>query len=362
MNFTGVTNLNGAASIVSAALLGAHCWWDGTRFNLESTSSGPTSTLGYASTTGSGQDVSSLLGLTQGKAVPPVDGIAQETALACATALRAHPEWYGLMFAPPVNSPILVTDEIGVAGFIEGCQPYSIYGYSTQDSLVLDGTVSNDVASSMQSLGFTRTFGQYSSWSPYAVAAMFGRAFTVDFQGQNTVITLKFKQEPGVQVEQLTETQASTLRTKRCNVLALYSNAAAIIQEGVMASGMFFDERHNSDWLQNQIATDLFNTLYTSPTKIPQTDAGVHVLTTAVANSCSIGVQNGMIAPGQWNGPPLGQINTGQQLPSGFYVYAPQVASQPQSIREQRIAPTIQALIKLAGAVHFADCIVNVNR
>jgi hypothetical protein len=69
-----------------------------------------------------------------------------------------------------------------------------------------------------------------------------------------------------------------------------------------------------------------------------------------------------MIAPGQWNGPPLGQISTGQQLPAGFYVYAPQVATQPQSIREQRIAPTIQALIKLAGAVHFADCIVNVNR
>lgn len=362
MNFTGITNLNGAASIISSALLGAHCWWDGTRFNIEATSTGPTSTLGYATSTGSGQDVSTMLGLTNGLAIPPVNGIGAETPLACAAALRAHPEWYGLMFAPPTTAPIADTDRISVAGFIEGCQPYSIYGYTTQNTQVLDSTVTNDIASSMMAMGFTRSFGQYSSSSPYAVASMFARAFTVDFQGQNTVITLKFKQEPGITAEQLTETQASTLRAKNCNVFVAYSNNAAIIQEGVMASGMFFDERHNADWLQNQISTDLFNVLYTSPTKIPQTDAGVHVLTTTVANSCAIGVQNGMIAPGQWNGPPLGQISTGQQLPAGYYVYAPPVSSQPQTIREQRIAPTIQALIKLAGAIHFADAIVNVNR
>jgi hypothetical protein len=362
MNFTGITNLNGAASIISSALIGAHCWWDGSRFTIEANSTGPTSTLGYATSTGSGQDVSSLLGLTSGKALPPVNGIAAETALACATALRAHPEWYGLTFATPANDMLATQDELAVAGFIEGCQPYSIYGYTTQDTNVLASSVTNDIASSMKDLGFNRTFGQFSTSSPYAVSSMFGRAFTVDFQGQNTVITLKFKQEPGVAAEQLTESQAATLKAKRCNVFVAYSNDAAIIQEGVMASGMFFDERHNADWLQNQIATDLFNTLYTSPTKVPQTDSGVHVLTTTVARSCDIGVQNGMIAPGQWNGPPLGQVKTGQQLAAGYYVYAPQVASQPQSIREQRIAPTIQALVKLAGAIHFADCIVNVNR
>jgi hypothetical protein len=49
-------------------------------------------------------------------------------------------------------------------------------------------------------------------------------------------------------------------------------------------------------------------------------------------------------------------------LPLGYYVYAPMVETQPQSIREQRIAPTIQAAVKLAGAVHFVNCQINVNR
>jgi hypothetical protein len=81
-----------------------------------------------------------------------------------------------------------------------------------------------------------------------------------------------------------------------------------------------------------------------------------------VTNSLQQGVINGMIAPGQWNASGFGQIVYGQMLPLGYYVWAPLVESQPQAIREQRIAPTIQCAIKLAGAVHFANVIVNVNR
>jgi hypothetical protein len=254
------------------------------------------------------------------------------------------------------------SDHIAVANFIEACDPVSLYGYTSQDTGVIDATITTDIASQMKALGFTRTFGQYSSSSPYACASIFGRAFTVDFEGSNTVITLKFKTEPGVAGEQLTETAAAALRLKNCNVFVYYSNDVAIIQEGVMASGMFFDERHNMDWVANRVQTDLFNILYTSNTKIPQTNAGIHILTTTVEHALQQGVVNGTIAPGQWNATGFGQIEFGQFLPKGYYVWAPLVEDQPQAIREARIAPTIQAAIKLAGAVHKANVIINVNR
>jgi hypothetical protein len=184
----------------------------------------------------------------------------------------------------------------------------------------------------------------------------------VDFEANNTVITLKFKSEPGVTGEQLTETQATTLRSKNCNVFVYYSNDVAIIQEGIMANGYFFDEVHGTDWQANRIQTDLFNVLYQAPNKIPQTNPGIHILVTTVENALAQGVVNGLIAPGQWNAPGFGQIVYGQMLPKGYYVWAPLLESQPQSVREQRIAPTIQAAIKLAGAVHFSNVIVNVNR
>src|SRR5262249_51370241 len=156
---------------------------------------------------------------------------------------------------------------------------------------------------------------------------------TIDFQGSNTMLTGKFKQEPTIMGEQLTENQAAALKSKNVNVFVFYSNDVAIVQEAVMANGYFLDERGGMDACANQVQTDLFNILYQSP-KVPQTDPGVHVLVTTVCNSLVIYVNNGFIAPGQWNGPPIGQIKTGQQLPLGYYVFAPLVASQPQSIRE----------------------------
>jgi hypothetical protein len=324
-------------------------------------STGPTSTLSYATPSGTGTDISAMTGLSLvGGALPPVGGINAETALQCVTNLRTHPEWYGFQFA--LTTDISLTDYEAVASFIEGANPASIFGYTTQDTGVLNSTVTTDIASVMMGLNLERTFGQFSSSSPYAAASMYGRAFTVDFEANNTTITLKFKQEPAVTGEQLTENQAATLAAKHCNVFVYYNNNAAIIQEGVMANGFFFDEVHGTDWQANRIQTDLFNVLYQAPTKIPQTNPGIHILVTSVTNSLNQGVVNGLVAPGQWNAPGFGQLAQGQMLPTGFYVWAPLVESQPQAIRETRVAPTIQAAIKLAGAVHKANVIVNVNR
>jgi hypothetical protein len=361
MDFTAITNLNGAASIITSALSGGTCWFDGTRFHIQSASMGPTSTISFASAAGTGTDVSGPLRLTEATgALIPVDGRSAETPLEAAIALRAYPTWYGLMFAtePAIDD----IDKFLVANFIEGANPMSIYGYTTADTNVLELTVTSDIASQMHESGFSRTFGQYSSTNPHAVASLFGRAFTVDFEGSNTTLTLKFKTEPGVVPEDLTETQANALQFKRCNVYVYYANDTAIVQEGVMSNGFFFDEVHGTDWLQNRIQTDVYNLLYTAPTKIPQTNQGVHMIVTVVESSLAQGVVNGLIAPGQWNAPGFGQIVYGQMLSKGYYVWAPLVESQPQAIREQRVAPTIQCAVKLAGAIHRAYVIVNVNR
>jgi hypothetical protein len=63
-----------------------------------------------------------------------------------------------------------------------------------------------------------------------------------------------------------------------------------------------------------------------------------------------------------WGGDPVGNLATGDTLAAGYYAYAPPIASQAQADRETRKAPVIQCAIKLAGAVHFADVIINVNR
>ncbi len=136
---------------------------------------------------------------------------------------------------------------------------------------------------------------------------------------------MKFKQEPGVVAEFLTESQAQTLTNKNCNVFINYQNSTAIIQQGVMVNGFFFDEVHGLDWLANAVQTNVYNLLYQSPTKIPQ-------------------------------------LHPGDTLTLGYYVFAPPVATQAQADREARKSVPIQVALKLAGAIHFANVIMNVNR
>ena len=369
LNFSGALSLNNVASIVQAALVaagavGAQFTWNNVegQFTLVSGTTGPSSSVGYGATPATGTvDVTGLLALTYAAGADAVVGLAPETLLSCVALLADQfSQWYGLTVAtatPPADS-----DHIAVAGFIEASSRTRIYGVTTQEVTVLDPTRSDDVCSQLMALNYKRTFSQYSSSSPYAVASMYGRAFTVNFDGDNTTITLKFKQEPGVTAEYLTETQANALEAKNCNVFVYYDDDTAIIEQGVMANGYFFDEVHGTDWFQNRCQIDAYNPLYQSSTKVPQTDAGVHELVTALTGSCEAAISNGLAAPGQWNADGFGSLNQGDTLGLGYYIFAPLVRTQSQALRETRVAPPITIALKLAGAIHAANVAVQVNR
>ncbi|HDT6007148.1 DUF3383 family protein [Klebsiella michiganensis] len=283
-----------------------------------------------------------------------------ETLLQAVNACLQYTNWYGLAIAD--SADLVEADVISVAAAIEASSLSRILAVTTADVNVLVSGNTDNIGYKLKTAGYARTFWQYSSSSKYAAISAFGRAFTVNFSGSNTTITLKFKTEPGITYETLTTAQAAAIDAINGNVYVYYANDTAIIQQGVMANGDFFDERHGLDWLQNYVQTNLYNLLYTSTTKIPQTDAGVTRLMTNVEASLDQAVNNGLIAPGVWNGGPIGQIESGDTLTKGYYVYADAVANQAQSDREARKSPVIQAAIKLAGAIHYADVQINVVR
>lgn len=285
---------------------------------------------------------------------------AVETLLQAVNASLQYTNWYGLAIAD--SADLVEADVISVAAAIEASSLSRILAVTTDDVNVLVAGNTDNIGYKLKAAGYGRTFWQCSSSSKYAAISAFGRAFTVNFTGNNTTITLKFKTEPGVTYETLTTAQAAAIDAINGNVYVYYANDTAIIQQGVMANGDFFDERHGLDWLQNYVQTNLYNLLYTSATKIPQTDAGVTRLMTSVEASLDQAVNNGLVAPGVWNGGQIGQIESGDTLTKGYYVYADAVANQAQSDREARKSPVIQAALKLAGAIHYGDVQINVVR
>lgn len=359
LDFSAQTNLNGVAQVISTALAadGVSCTWNGDHFELATSGAGVDQEIGFAVAAGSGTDISAKLGLTESLALPLVPGFNAETPAECAAALADASAWYGLAFADALTDE----EHLAVAGFVEASSKSRVYFVTITNSQVLSSTVTDDLASKLKALSRKRAFVQYSK-NPHAAISAAGRAFTVNFSANRSTITLKFKQEPGVTAEGLTETQAATLAAKNCNVFVVYDNDTAILQEGVMASGDFFDEIHGLDWLQNALQTEGYNLLYQSKAKIPQTDGGVTQIVTTLGAVMDEAVNNGLVAPGTWNADGFGQLERGDYLPSGWYIYAQPIDDQAQSDREQRKAPPIRIAAKLGGAIHSIDVLVGVNR
>ena len=108
-----------------------------------------------------------------------------------------------------------------------------------------------------------------------------------------------------------------------------------------------------------------FNVLAQTQTKLPQTEAGMDVLKGGYRTVCTQSVVNGMVAPGSWTSPDTFgnpedfKRNIEEQ---GYFIYSQPISQQSSVDREARKAPVIQIALKLAGAVHSSDVIVNINR
>lgn len=364
LDFTACENLNAVAAVITSGFPGgtAICTWDADRgvFVITSQSTGVDSTVSFLTAPNAGTDISGMLVMTQtsGNGAYVADGVAAQTAAETVALfqLRFGSQWYGLCIPSAEDA-----DHLAVAALVEAADPPHYYGLTSSAGGIITPDDTGNIAYLLKAQGYNKTYTQYSSTDPYAVMSALARILTTNWAGNNTTITLMYKQEPGVTAEQLTATQMDALLANNANVFVGYNNGTAIIQPGQSASGQFTDSVIGCDWLRAQIQNNLFNLLYGSATKIPQTDQGMQTLSTGIEAACVQGVNNGLIAPGQWNAGGVGQVAQGDYLPTGYYVYTPPISSQSEAARAARRSVAFQVLVKLGGAVHTAEVSVNVN-
>lgn len=364
LNFGAVTNLNGVATVINTALTGADIFWraNEARFVVESDTTGAASTVSFA-TDNADTAIASRLGLlSSSSGAYRVDGIALESALNAVTTFNDmfSQQWYALALLGGTDA-----DYLAVAPFIEASDTKHIQTITDQDTAALSSVDTASLGYQLADVGYQRTMWQYSSGSGsqlYAGISTLARILTTDYDANNTTIDLMYKQAPLLTAENLSSTQMAALAARNGNVFVEYNNDTAIIEPGNMSDGEPIDNVTNADWFATEVMTQVYNLLYTSPTKIPQTDAGTQLIVGAIANVCAQGVRNGMIAPGRWNSAGFGSLKQGDMLTNGWYIYANPIDTQSQNDREARVSPPIQVAVKLAGSIRTVDILVNINR
>lgn len=191
-------------------------------------------------------------------------------------------------------------------------------------------------------------------------AAYASRGLSVNYSGSNTCITMNLKDLTGIEADtNITETILQQCADLGVDCFPSIAGLAKVISNA--GNGLYFDQVVNRIWLTSTLQTNVFNTLATTRTKIPQTEQGMNLLKSAVYDTFDQAVTNGMIAPGQWNSSDtFGNLEDFHRniLETGYYIYSTPVVEQAQAEREQRKAPLIQCAGKEAGAIHNSDIMI----
>lgn len=193
-------------------------------------------------------------------------------------------------------------------------------------------------------------------------AAYAGRAMCVNFDGSQTMLTMHMKDLIGIDPDTgITQTILEACKTIGADVYTYIGPLPKVFCTG---GNQFYDQVYGTLWLGFALQVSVFNAIATTATKIPQTEPGMSILRNAVTSVLQRAVFNGFAAPGAWNSPTL--FGNPEELREnvllhGWYVYSQNVNQQSQTQREARIAPLIQAALKLAGATQSANVVVFLN-
>ena len=209
----------------------------------------------------------------------------------------------------------------------------------------------------------TRTLAYSMADAKVAIATYATIAQSVNYNASNTANTLNLKTLTGISPDKnLSDTYLLSAQT---NGVDVYGNTGGLACVYSNDNNGYTDDIVNQLWFKKAIEVAGFNYLRQTNTKIPQTEAGMTGLKNAYTQICKKSVNNGMTAPGTWNTAiPFGDPEDFKKNIEeyGYYVYSLPISQQTQAEREARKAPVCQIAIKMSGAFHSSDVIVNVER
>ena len=304
------------------------------------------------------QEAASALGLDSASGGRTAQGQASETIEEGMDAIGGLDDsWYFVAVDFGITA---AADLLALSRRVQSTNNYMLALDVIGDSVLVQGE-SASLAAQVSALEQGRTFLVWSRNADHKALSLAARLSSVNFDGQNTLITAKFKSLPGTTPDSLTTTQKGELDRKQIGYYTRFG-PDAIFAEGWLANGDWIDVRYWLDWITNAIQTEVYDLLRQHPTRVPQTDSGVASITAVINRVCEAGRRNGGIAPGRVSEALANDIRlaTGNRdfngtLNLGYLVSVGSVADQVQAERDARKAPPISVWLKASGAIHGAE-------
>lgn len=336
-----------------AALAGTTCTYDANNsaFVVTSPTTGATSLVAYATATDDDATTVAALGLSNEAGARRTQGFAAETTVAdsLTAAKIASSAWFGFALARDAS----LTDLKNAADW--GATNKRPFAGTTNSAATYAAPTSGDtdLAGYNKNKDNGYAFTTYSRDHADAGVGALARIAAVNYELYRSVITMWGQRLTGIAGEPLEDDQYDGIVAKNANVVVGFGDNAPIYVNGVMADGGWIDEVFGLAWLTKEIERQMYYAA-TGFGRVYQTDEDVQRLVNAWEAALRKGVNCGLLAPGVWplEAAGVGNINPGDRLDLGYYVYAAPCATQSQADRATRFSPPITALAKGSGAIH----------
>lgn len=359
LDFRTAVDFDDVAALIDGEISGADFEHVNGRFILTSTSTGASSELSYFTEEGAGDFIGDLLGLSDGSGAFLRQGMAEETLTAetkldALSALKAEVNYKGVCFIDRV----LDNEVPGIAAWA-GANSVLFYNVFTGASyLAVDA---GNPVWQVRLAGQSNFRCLYSKAGNRKLAVTYmARTHTVNFNAENSAITMHLK-TLAVPAEEYSQTEINSAKRVGLDIYTTVKDVSVVLTSH---ANDFVDNVYNLTAFVDAVQTDMFNLLKLSGTKIAQTRDGVNKLVDQGEKTTRNFVRAGVFAPGVWSSPDsFGDYETFLRNieENGFYWIAGSLADQPQSDRQERKSPVLQAAVKNAGAIHSADIIINFN-
>lgn len=295
--------------------------------------------------------------------VAPWDAENEDTPQELAAAYAAlSASWSGWYCAVPVGHVATPEELMAAAQWIQAAG--KIQGITS--GAAVDINPETSTLKPLIDAELYRTLALYQSGladsGPSAVASLAALLCSINFDAEDSMLTLKFKDLPGVTVDNtIDDSSAASLTQQGINYFTLFGTKRMVAEGYMLGATIWADEVIGLDWLENELQTDVFNEL-AERNKIPLTDAGVAEIMSSADAVMKMAVKNGLVAPGIWDGNPVGAVKNGDYLENGYYIYADSVSTLSADDRKARKCPPITIIAHLGGAIHSVNITVNTNR
>lgn len=360
LDFRTIDALDDIVTLLNTNISGATVTEDDQKIVITSDTTGASSAVSLVSSAASGTFVGEVLNLASGTGALSVDGVASQVLTAeskedAVTEALAEEPFKGVVF---VDNPTDVESK-ALATWSKANDVISYDVFDSADNLEKDVTnVVWDIK--LSSLENYRMIYRKDGNRKVAVAVM-ARLHTVNFNNQNSAITLNLKELSGIVSEDYSQDEINKAKKVGLDLYTTFGDLPKLLVSG--ANG-FADNVYNFIAIKKFVQIDLFNLLGTTGTKLAQIDEDVQKIVDTVEKTMRLFLKAKVIGADTWNSPDtFGNVEVFNRNieANGFYVYAQPLSEQAQSDREARKSPAIQVAFKNAGAIHSIDTTIQYN-